>query len=238
MFGRKPRIPIDFSYPTVRADEHQPNMTARSVDEWLAAIRSRGREAMIEAKRQTELEAQRQKRYYDRGRSCVAIHTGDTVLMLQKAFTGKKKVPDKWLSEPFEVVEHLDNGQSPLFRVRDTKGKTQVVHRNRLLLFEPYLQDNHSLDIPERTISIFTVVPAWQTHFSLNGDSVEKLIEDSPVFSNSFVVQDGVVTTSASDRIDPETMHRTVGRMDTLGYTVTALAVFLALVVAFGWDRG
>ena len=60
MFGRHPRLPVDYYFPTVSAYEHSCRVPA-----YVTEVRRRFKEAYAEAHLQTNCEAEKQKRYYD-----------------------------------------------------------------------------------------------------------------------------------------------------------------------------
>ena len=128
MFGRHPWLPIDFYFPTWGAFEH-----FRHVPEYVDEIRHHFKEAYTEAHVQTNLEADRQKQNYDRATSTVQLVPGDTVLLKQDAFQGKRKMKDRWGDEEYEVV-HQVAPDVPTYEVHDRSGNARVVHQNRLFL--------------------------------------------------------------------------------------------------------
>ena len=81
MFGRHPWLPIDFYFPTWGAFK-----CSCHVPKYVDKIRHRFKEAYTEAHVQTNLEADWQKRNYDRATSTVQLVLGDAVLLKQDAF--------------------------------------------------------------------------------------------------------------------------------------------------------
>ena len=66
MFGRQPRLPVDFVFPTVGSNEAPMRETsARKVDTYVASVRDQLRSTLREAQAQSTAEAHQQKRYYD-----------------------------------------------------------------------------------------------------------------------------------------------------------------------------
>ena len=61
MFGRRPRLPIDIYFPTIR---EKPETSTR-VNSYVTGLKKILRKAFSLACFQTEAEAARQKRYYD-----------------------------------------------------------------------------------------------------------------------------------------------------------------------------
>ena len=128
MFGRRPRVPVDFYFPTVR-DAKPPSR----VDEYVATVNSRLKEAYVEARKQTTAEAARQKRIYDRKANATILKPGDTVLIKDDAVRGRQKIKNRW-SEKSYVVDSRVGPDVPTYRVKVDEGRLYTVHRNRLLL--------------------------------------------------------------------------------------------------------
>ena len=91
------------------------------------------KEAYTEAQHQSNSEADRQKRNYDRATSTVQLMPGDTVLKKADTFQGKRKVKDRWSKVEYEVIRQVTNGV-PSYEIKDASGNLQVAHRNRLFL--------------------------------------------------------------------------------------------------------
>ena len=66
MFGRHLHLPVDYYFPTVSAYEHSLRMPA-----YVMEVRRCFKEAYTEAHLQTNCEAKKQKRYYDRATNTV-----------------------------------------------------------------------------------------------------------------------------------------------------------------------
>ena len=116
MFGRHLRLPINFYFPTWGAFER-----SRHVPKYVDEIRHHFKEAYTEAHVQTNLEADWQKRNYDRATSTVQLVPGDAVLLKQDAFQGKRKMKDRWGDEEYKVV-HQVAPDVPAYEVRDRSG--------------------------------------------------------------------------------------------------------------------
>ena len=86
MFGRRPHLPIDLLFPTARRQE-----SSRTVDEYVLSLYERLKEALPVARDSAKLEAQRQKRHYDRRARAVELQPGDKVLIKLDAFRGQKR---------------------------------------------------------------------------------------------------------------------------------------------------
>ena len=85
MFGRHPCLPVDYYFPMVSAYEH-----SRHVPAYVMEVQRRFKEAYAEAHLQTNCEAKKQKRYYDRATSTVQLVPGNVVLMKNDVFQGKE----------------------------------------------------------------------------------------------------------------------------------------------------
>ena len=89
LFGRRPRIPVDYLFPTLRDSPHQTKMEVSVV-----AMQRRLKEAFTVARCLTSEDAAKQCRYYDRKTGAVALQPGDIVMVHTDGFVGKQKVKD------------------------------------------------------------------------------------------------------------------------------------------------
>ena len=89
LFGRRPRIPVDYLFPTLRDSPHHTKMEVS-----VAAMQKRLKEAFTVARCLTSEEVARQCRYYDRKAGAVALQPGDVVMVRTDGFVGKRKVKD------------------------------------------------------------------------------------------------------------------------------------------------
>ena len=89
LFGRRPRIPVDYLFPTLRDSPHQTKMEVS-----VAAMQKRLKEAFTVARHLTSEEVARQCRYYDHKAGAVALQPGDVVMVRTDGFVGKRKVKD------------------------------------------------------------------------------------------------------------------------------------------------
>ena len=76
LFGRRPRIPVDYLFPTLRDSPHQTKMEVS-----VAAMQKRLKEAFTMVRRLTSEEVARQCRYYDHKAGAVALQPGDVVMV-------------------------------------------------------------------------------------------------------------------------------------------------------------
>ena len=89
LFGRRPRIPVDYLFPTLRDSPHQTKMEVS-----VAAMQRRLKEAFAVARPLTSEDAAKQCRYYDRRAGAVALQPEDVVMVRTDGFVGKRKVKD------------------------------------------------------------------------------------------------------------------------------------------------
>ena len=133
LFGRRPRIPVDYLFPTLRDSPHQTKMEVSVV-----AMQKRLKEAFTVARHLTSEEVARQCHYYDRKAGAVALQPGDVVMVCTDGFVGKQKVKDRWEDGGFIVESQLEDW--PVYKVKcptsyaRQKPKYRILHRNCLLL--------------------------------------------------------------------------------------------------------
>ena len=89
LFGRRPRIPVDYLFPTLRDSPHQTKMEVSVV-----AMQKRLKQAFTVARCLTSEEVAKQCRYYDHKAGTVALQPGDVVMVHTDGFVGKRKVKD------------------------------------------------------------------------------------------------------------------------------------------------
>ena len=125
MFGRWPRLPVDLLFMTVRRDEN-----SRTTDEYVTSLYYKLKLALVSARDTALLEAQRQKRLYDRKAGVVELHPGDKVLVKLDAFRGqRRKLKNQWADALYTVVKCMADG-IPAYEVEnDMNKKRQVLHR-------------------------------------------------------------------------------------------------------------
>ena len=81
LFGRHPRLPVDYYFPMVSMFECSCCMPA-----YVTEVRRHFKEAYAEAHLQTNCEAEKQKWYYDRTMSTMQLVLGGVVLMKNDAY--------------------------------------------------------------------------------------------------------------------------------------------------------
>ena len=143
LFGRRPRIPVDYLFPTLRDSPHQTKMEVSVV-----AMQKGLKEAFTVARHLTSEEVARQCRYHDRKARAVALQPGDIVMVRTDGFVGKWKVKNHWEDGGFIVESQLEDW--PVYKVKcptsddSQKPKYRILHRNRLLL----ITDEDASSIP------------------------------------------------------------------------------------------
>ena len=103
LFGRRPRIPVDYLFPTLCDSPHQTKMEVSVV-----AMQKRLKEAFTVARHLTSEEVARQCHYYDCKVGAVALQPGDIVTVCTNGFVGKQKVKDRWEDGGFIVESQLE----------------------------------------------------------------------------------------------------------------------------------
>ena len=162
LFGRRPRIPVDYLFPTLHDSPHQTKMEVS-----VMAMQKRLKEAFAVARRLTSEEAAKQCHYYDRKAGAVRTN----------GFVGKRKVKDRWEDGGFIVESQLENW--PVYKVKcpmtdaRQKPKYRILHRNCLLL----VTNEDASDIPGQAQAkgTPTVSNATPEAFSAGVSLLEKL---------------------------------------------------------------
>ena len=111
-------------------------MLTRTIDEYVASLYDRLRDALAIAQDCAIKEAQRQKRLYDHKVGAVELRPGDHVLVCLDAFRGqRRKLKNQWGDDLHMVVTHMAD-RIPAYVVNNNHtGKKKVVHQARLLLW-------------------------------------------------------------------------------------------------------
>ena len=173
LFGRRPRIPVNYLFPTLCDSPHQTKMEVS-----VAAMQKRLKEAFTVARHLTSEEVARQCRYYVRKAGAVALQPGDIVMVCTDGFVGKRKVKDLWEDGGFIVESQLEDW--PIHKVKcptsddRQKPKYRILHRNHLLL----VTDEDASSIPGQAQAKVTptISNATPEAFSEGTGSLEKLL--------------------------------------------------------------
>ena len=172
LFGRRPRIPVDYLFPTLHDSPHQTKMEVSA-----AAMQKRLKEAFAVARHLTSEEVTKQCHYYDRKAGAVALQPGDVVMVRTDGFVGKWKVKDQWEDGGFIVESQLEDWL--VYKVKcptsddRRKPKYWILHRNSLLLVTN--EDASDISGQAQAKATPTVSNATPEAFSAGISSLEKL---------------------------------------------------------------
>ena len=124
MFGCRPRLLVDFVFPTIGSNEDpMREASTKQVDVYVASVWDRLRTALQEVQTQLMAEECQQKGYYDRKIGTVNLKPGDVILMKADAFKGKRKIKDRWEEETWEVVHQIVT-DIPSYKVMNQDGRS------------------------------------------------------------------------------------------------------------------
>ena len=150
----------------------------------MAEVRRRFKEAYTEVHLQTNCEAEKQKRYYNRTTSTTQLVPGEVVLMKSDAYQGKQKVKDRWSETEYVVVHQVTDG-IPTFEVKDEAGSIKTVHCNQLFLVATRMGDAMPLGagalLSEENAARFTL--AELTSMEVESDSPEGSLDGADTLS-------------------------------------------------------
>ena len=172
LFGRRPRIPVDYLFPTLHDSPHQTKTEVSVV-----TMQKRLKEAFAVARHLTSEEVAKQCWYYDCKAGAVALQPGDVVMAHTDSFVGKRKVKDPWEDGGFIVKSQLEDW--PVYKVKclisdaRQKPKYRILHQNCLLL----VTNEDASDIPGQAQAKVTptVLNANPEAFSAGVSLLEKL---------------------------------------------------------------
>ena len=129
MFGWRPRLPVDFYFPTFRSTEAPMRETSsKHVDKYIASVQDWLRTTLLEAQAQLTAEACQQKWYYDCKIGAVNLKPGNLVLVKADAFKGKRKIRDSGKRRR-EVVHQIAT-DIPSYKVTDQCRQSCILHQN------------------------------------------------------------------------------------------------------------
>ena len=134
MFGQRPRLPVDFYFPTIGSTEAATReASAKHVDKYVAFVQDRLRTTLREAQAHLTAEVCQQQWYYDWKIGTVNLKPGDLVLVKADAFKGKRKIKDRWEEDTCNVVHQIMT-DVPSYEVIDQCRRSCILHQNQLLL--------------------------------------------------------------------------------------------------------
>ena len=128
MFGRHPRLPIDYQLGISRDGLHDPIRSS-----FVKKLKQRLQVAFERANKLQQEEALRHKKRYDRRSRGVDLLPNDLVLVRKVAFTERHKIQDRWEEGEYLVIARPDPFL-PVYKVQPVNGgKVRTLHRNLLL---------------------------------------------------------------------------------------------------------
>ena len=129
MFGRQPRLPVDFEMG-LPVDILGDNC---SKTRYVQKLKQRLNFAYKKAKEMSQKQAQKYKSSYDRKAKGTQLKENDIVLVKRVAWKGRHKIQNKWEPSEYIVVEQ-PNLKVPVYKVKSLEdNKIRVLHRNMLL---------------------------------------------------------------------------------------------------------
>ena len=129
MFGRQPRLPVDFEMG-LPVDILGDNC---SKTRYVQKLKQRLNFAYKKAKEMSQKQAQKYKSSYDRKAKGSQLRENDTVLVKMVAWKGRHKIQNKWEPSEYIVIEQ-PNLKVPVYKVKSLEdGKMKILHRNMLL---------------------------------------------------------------------------------------------------------
>jgi hypothetical protein len=131
MFGRRPRLPIDYDFPAMILDSTRVTRPG-----YVREVEACLREAYAIVDAMNRKEVTRQKRYYDRKCRAAVLEEDDVVLVRQDHREGRKKLTDRWNSKLHRIVRRMGE-DSPVYEVEDCDThRVRCLHRNKLLVVQ------------------------------------------------------------------------------------------------------
>ena len=129
MFGRQPRLPIDFEMGLpvdVLGD-------SCSKTRYVHKLKQRLNFTYKKAKEMSQKQAQKYKSSYDKKVKGSQLQVNDIVLVKRVAWKGRHKIQNRWEPSEYIVIEQ-PNLKVPVYRVKSREdNKIRVLHRNMLL---------------------------------------------------------------------------------------------------------
>ena len=130
MFGRQPRLPIDFEMGLpvdVLGDSCKKTR-------YMQKLKNRLNFAYKKAKEMSQKQAQKYKSSYDKKIKGSQLQVNDIVLVKKVTWKGRHKIQNKWEPSEYIVIEQ-PNLKVPVYKVKSLEdNKIRTLHRNMLLL--------------------------------------------------------------------------------------------------------
>ena len=209
LFGRRPRIPVDYLFPTLRDMPHKSKL-----EESVALHQKRLKEAFTMVRQLTSEEAARQQCHYDRRARAITLQPGDVVMVHTDRFVDKCKVKDQWEEGGYVIVNQLEDW--PVYKVKCSpsenkrKAKYLTLHCNRLMLVPPgddTPQDPAQLKVATAIIlnaNIGTVLYDGESDCSDSGRSLPSLLTQQGVDKIPHVWLNGEFRTQLFTQVESE----------------------------------
>ena len=87
MFGCRPRLPVNFYFPTLKSAEGPRRGTSNKyVNKYIATVRDHLRTTLQDVQAQSTAETQRQKQYYDQKIGAIGLKPPDLILFKADTF--------------------------------------------------------------------------------------------------------------------------------------------------------
>jgi transposase InsO family protein len=133
MFGRQPRLPVDWYFGLPGADGEA--VTEKTKLQYVQDLKSSLDKAYRAASEHAGLGAGRNKARYDKRVKVSVLDKGDRVLVRNVGLTGKNKLANHWCADAYVVVRRVGGDESSVYVVLKENGcgKERTLHRNMLL---------------------------------------------------------------------------------------------------------
>ena len=128
MFGRSPRLPIDYAL------NHNVEEQSSNYSTYMENFRKRLVDTYNLASKHVKDAQHHQKKNYDIRARAAVLEVGDRVLVKALAFQGPHKLANRWEEEPYIILTQ-PNPDVPVYVVKPENGigRTRTLHRNHLL---------------------------------------------------------------------------------------------------------
>ena len=212
LFGSRPRIPVDYLFPTLRDMPHKSKL-----EESVALHQKRLKEAFAMARQLTSKEAARQQCHYDCRAGAVTLQPGDVVMVHTDRFVGKRKVKDQWEGGGYVIVNQLEDW--PVYKVKCSpsenkcKAKYLTLHCNCLMLVPPWddmPQDPTQLKVAAAIVlnaNIGSVLYDGESDYSDFGTSLPSLLTRQGVDKIPHVWLNGEFHTQLFTQVESEAIQ-------------------------------
>ena len=213
LFGRRPRIPVDYLFPTLWDTPHKSKL-----EESVVLYQKRLKEAFAMARQLTSEEAARQQHHYDCRARAVTLQPGDIFMVRTDRFVGKCKVKDQWEEGGYVIVNQLADW--PVYTVKcppsenKHKAKYLTLHWNHHMLVpleDDTPQDPTQLKVVAAVIlnaNIGTILYDRQSDHSDSGTPLPSLLTRQGVDKIRHVWLNGEFYTQLFTQVESEATER------------------------------